>query len=62
MAAPGRPDWVARVQQQGLTPASLEQYLDAGWPVEAIAASRNLSVEDVQSAVKRWDLDVGETV
>ena len=55
--APGRPAWVSRVQNQGLTPAVLEQYLAAGWPLEAIAADRNLDTKDVLSAMHRWGFD-----
>lgn len=56
--APGRPSWVAKVQKQGLTPAALEDYLRAGWPLSAIAADRHLNVEDVTNAIKRWDIEV----
>lgn len=56
--APGRPSWVTRVQQQGLTPAVLEEYLRAGWPVKVIAETRNLDVEDVLNALERWDISV----
>ena len=56
--APGRPLWVARVQQQGLSPAVLEEYLKAGWPLPAIASDRNLDVEDVSNAAERWDISV----
>jgi hypothetical protein len=56
--APGRPAWVAKVQKQGLTPAVLEGYLSAGWPLSAIAADRHLDVEDVVNAIERWDIEV----
>ena len=54
--APGRPLWVLRIQRQGLTPAVLEGYLKAGWPISAIAEDRHLDVEDVMNAMKRWDI------
>lgn len=56
MTAPGRPEWVARVQRQGLTPAMMEKYLAAGWPVKAIAQDRHLSEEEVRLAMARWDM------
>lgn len=60
--APGRPSWVTKVQKQGLTPAVLEGYLIASWPITAIAAERHLDVEDVINAMKRWDITVGKVV
>ena len=60
MSAPGRPEWVYRVQRQGLTPAVLEKYLTAGWPIQAIAEERHLDVEDVIAAMKRWDMEVSD--
>ncbi len=59
--APGRPSWVTKVQKQGLTPAVLEGYLNAGWPLAAIAADRHLDIEDIVSAMKRWDITESET-
>ena len=59
--APGRPAWVARVQQQGLSPAVLEEYLKAGWPLSAIASDRNLAVEDVSNAADRWDISLNSS-
>jgi hypothetical protein len=56
----GRPSWVAKVQKQGLTPAVLEGYLNAGWPVSAIAEDRHLDVDDVINAMKRWDIEIGK--
>jgi hypothetical protein len=58
--APGRPSWVTKVQKQGLTPAMLEGYLNAGWPISAIAEDRHLDVADVINAMKRWDITVGK--
>jgi hypothetical protein len=54
-----RPEWLERVQNHGLTPAGLEEYLTAGWPLVAIAADRNLDVGDVQNAAERWDISLG---
>lgn len=56
MNAPGRPEWVIRVQRQGLSPALMEKYLAAGWPVRAIAQDRHLSEADVRAAMARWDM------
>ena len=53
-----RPAWLERVQNHGLTPAALEEYLKAGWPLRAIATDRNLDVEDVLNAAERWDISV----
>ena len=61
MSALGRPAWVYRVQRQGLTPAVLEQYLEAGWPVGAIAEDRHLNVDDVTAALQLWGLGQDET-
>lgn len=58
--APGRPVWVAKIQKQGLTPAVLEGYLNAGWPLTAIAAERHLDVKDVINAMTRWDITIGK--
>jgi hypothetical protein len=44
-----------------LTPAVLEQYLEAGWPVGAIAEDRHLNVDDVTAALQRWGLGQEET-
>jgi hypothetical protein len=60
--APGRPEWVAKIQKQGLTPAVLENYLSAGWPIAAIATDRRLDEEDVFNAMKRWDISIEEDV
>lgn len=60
--APGRPSWVAKVQKQGLTPAVLENYLAAGWPIATIASDRHLDVEDVVKAMKRWDIPLRDEV
>jgi len=57
----GRPAWVYRVQRQGLTPAVLEQYLEAGWPIGSIAEDRHLNVEDVTAALQRWGLGQEES-
>lgn len=54
--APGRPAWVERVQRQGLTPAVLETYLAAGWPIATIAKDRHLELDDVINVMKRWDI------
>jgi hypothetical protein len=53
-----RPAWLKRVQNHGLTPAGLEEYLKAGWPLSAIATDRNLDVEDVLNAAERWDISL----
>jgi len=45
-----------KIQKQGLTPAVLENYLSAGWPIAAIATDRHLDEEDVLNAMKRWDI------
>jgi hypothetical protein len=55
-SAPGRPSWVERVQKQGLSPAVLESYLHSGWPLAAIAAERNLDIEDIINAMSRWEI------
>ena len=60
-SAPGRPVWVERVQKQGLSPAVLEDYLSAGWPLAAIAADRHLDVEDIMNAMTRWDISINES-
>jgi hypothetical protein len=44
-----------------LTPAVLEQYLEAGWPVGSIAEDRHLNVEDVTAAQQRWGLGQEES-
>lgn len=54
--APGRPSWVTRIQLQVLSPATLERYLKAGWPISAIAGDRGLSADDVKNAMERWDV------
>jgi hypothetical protein len=61
-SAPGRPSWVERIQKQGLSPAVLESYLHSGWPIAAIAADRNLDVEDIINAMKRWEISIDECV
>jgi len=48
------PAWVIRIQKQGLSPGTLEQYLENGWPLEAIASDRGLDVGDVVQAMDRW--------
>lgn len=57
-----RPAWLERVQNHGLTPAGLEEYLFAGWPLAAIAADRNLDIEDVVNAAERWDITIDSAV
>jgi len=51
-----------KIQKQGLTPAVLENYLSAGWPIAAIATDRHLDEEDVLNAMKRWDISIEEDV
>jgi hypothetical protein len=58
--APGGPSWVTKVQRQSLTPAMLEGYLNAGWPISANAEDRHLDVENVLNAMKRWDISIGK--
>lgn len=53
---PECPTRVARAQRQGLTPAALEQYLLAGWPIRGIANALNLNVEDVLEVKDRWNI------
>lgn len=48
------PVWVRRVQKQGLSPATLETYLENGWPLQAIANDRGLDLGDVIQAMDRW--------
>lgn len=54
--APGRPAWLEKIQKHGLTPSVLENYLESGWPIEAIAKEMNLEIEDIKNTMIRWDI------
>ncbi|MEY4685055.1 MAG: hypothetical protein RLZ25_1514, partial [Pseudomonadota bacterium] len=33
-----------------------ENYLESGWPIEAIAKDMNLEIEDIKNTMMRWDI------
>jgi hypothetical protein len=54
-------DWISRIQQQGLTPGLLEDYIAAGWSLHVIATRMRLDVDDLLAAAERWSIRIAHT-
>ena len=56
MAELGRPEWLIRSLQLGITPQKIQDYLDIKWPLATIAAELRIDVDTLKQLIDRWDL------
>jgi len=56
MAELGRPEWLMRSLQLGITPQKIQEYLDIKWPLPTIAAELRIDVDTLNLLMDRWDL------
>jgi|GEM_PF-1869666 len=54
----GRPAWLKRTLDMGVTPKLVQEYLDQGWPTVSIAERLGLDADVMDQLMERWDLNL----